>query len=341
MRQPTSGVMRAAVLAGFAELTRKLGGDPVGLLRQAGLATRVLVDADLPIEPQKVCTLLEIAAIETGCADFGLRLAKFHDLGTLGPLGMLAREERSVGDALRTLADFLHLHNSTAHLILNPRGDTCEIAIALRTKPGWPTRQANELMIATTVGVLRALLGDDWNPLRVRFTHVPPQIGPAYQRVLRCAVEFGQASMAVLVAAADLRRPVASSNPQFQRVARLWVDALQARVGAGDDFADQVRLWIPVLMSDGHCTVEQLAQQLRLDRRTVHRRLDRLGTSFSQLLNAVRRERAHALVTGSGRSLGEIADLLGFAHPSSFARWFAAEFSTSASALRKRGSSAH
>lgn len=335
MRHPRSGVIRSAVLSGFAELGRKLGADPVALLRRVGLDTRVLIEPDLPIEPEKACVLLETAAIETGCLDFGLRLAELHDLGTLGPIGMLAREERSVGDAMQTLVDLLHLHNSAAHLALHPQRDTCEIAIALAARPGTPMRQGNELMTAATVGVLRRLLGDDWNPMRVRFPHSPAATARAYQRFFRCTVEFEQPLMAVMIAAADMRRPVGSSNPQFQRYARQWVDALEARAASAHNFADAARRLIPVLLSEGHCSAEHLAQYLRLDRRTVHRRLERLGSSFSALVNSVRRELAQSLVGSSQRSFGEIADMLGFAHSSGFSRWFAAEFSATPSAFRK------
>jgi hypothetical protein len=92
--------IRAASVEGFADLVRRLGGDPAALLRQAGLDTRVLVEPDLRIETPKLVRLLEIAAVETGTEDFGLRLAQMHGLANLGPIGILAREEhRRRGDA--------------------------------------------------------------------------------------------------------------------------------------------------------------------------------------------------------------------------------------------------
>lgn len=327
-------MIRAAVLAGFAELTRKLGGDPAGLLRQVGLRTRVLIEPDLPIEADKLCRLLEIAAIETGCDDFGLRLARYHDIGTLGPIGMLARDERSVGEAIRTLADYLHLHNSAAHLTLHAERDASEIAIALAARPGTPMRQASELMMAATVGVLRRFLGPAWNPERVCFRHSPAGRDLAHRRLFGCAVEFDEPVMAVWVPAADMRREVGSSNPEFRRYARRWIDALPGQGAFEEDFVEQARRLIPVLLSTGHCSAEHLAQYLRQDRRTVHRRLVGHGTSFSALVNGVRRELAQSLVSGSRRSLGEIADMLGFAHASGFTRWFAGEFGTAPSRWR-------
>lgn len=337
---PTSPAIRAAVLAGFAELARKLGADPRSLLRQVSLQTRVLIEPDLPIAADRLCRLLEIAAIETGCDDFGLRLAKYHDIGTLGPIGMLAREERSVGEALRTLADYLHLHNSAAHLTLHAQRDASEIVIALAARAGTPMRQANELMMAAAVGVLRRFLGDDWHPLQVRFTHMPAGRDGAHRRFFGCPVEFGEAVMAVLVPAVDMRRAVGTSNREFQRYARQWVDTLQAQTAEHEDFVEQARRLIPVLLSGGQCSAEHLAEYLRLDRRTVHRRLVRHGTSFSALVHDVRRELAQSLVAHSRRGLGEIADMLGFAHASGFTRWFVGEFGVAPSKWRHRPAAA-
>jgi AraC-like DNA-binding protein len=339
MQSEQASQIRAAVLTGFAELARKLGHDPVGLLKSAGLDTRVLIEPDMPIGADKVCKVLELAAIETNSEDFGLRLAQMHGIGTLGPIGMLAREQSSVGEAMRTLGDYLYLHNSAAHLTLRTEGDTLEIVISLNAPRGIPMRQANELMMAATVGVMRSFLGAQWNPLGVCFPHAAPGRREAHRRLFRCSIEFEQPMLSLIVSSADMRRPVDSSNPEFQRYARQWVDALAAQANSDQSLAESARRLIPLLLSSGNCTAERLAGYFRLNRRTVHSKLRQSGTSFSELVNGVRRELAESSVRESRRSLRDISDMLGFSHLSGFSRWFTAEFGASPSQWRNDQSS--
>jgi transcriptional regulator GlxA family with amidase domain len=80
--------------------------------------------------------------------------------------------------------------------------------------------------------------------------------------------------------------------------------------------------------------MEVVAQHLGEDRRTVHRRPGAMGTRFSALLEAKRRELASRYVAGTGRPLTEVAALLGFTAPSAFSRWYRSSFGDSAAQQR-------
>ena len=54
-----------------------------------------------------------------------------------------------------------------------------------------------------------------------------------------------------------------------------------------------------MLLGTGTCTIDRVAQHLGIDRRTIHRRLANEGETFSDLVEAVRRELARALRQGS------------------------------------------
>ena len=62
-----------------------------------------------------------------------------------------------------------------------------------------------------------------------------------------------------------------------------------------ENWDDKVSEFVRLLMPDGLCTVERVAEHLGCNRRTMHRHLFENGTSFSEILDA---ERA-ALATSS------------------------------------------
>ena len=91
-----------------------------------------------------------------------------------------------------------------------------------------------------------------------------------------------------------------------------------------------------MLLPGGQCTAQQVAQHLRVDRRTLHRHLSAQGLTFSALLNEVRSELVMRHLRDSDLPLGEVASLLGFAAQSSFSHWFRASFGCSVSQWRAR-----
>ena len=76
----------------------------------------------------------------------------------------------------------------------------------------------------------------------------------------------------------------------------------------------------------GRATIEQIAQALGMNVRTLQRRLDDSGRTFSDLINEVRRELVLRYMENSRYPLSRIAELLGYSMLSSFTRWFTAQF---------------
>ena len=98
----------------------------------------------------------------------------------------------------------------------------------------------------------------------------------------------------------------------------------------------QVRELIVTLLGSGRCTIDIVAKHLGMDRRTVHRRLADQGTTYSEMLDSVRRELAPRYMENRERTLAQVSSLLGFSAPSGFSRWYRRQFNSAASEGRVR-----
>lgn len=67
---------------------------------------------------------------------------------------------------------------------------------------------------------------------------------------------------------------------------------------------------------------DTLAEELHLSISTLHRRLDEEGQSYQSIKDELRRDFAIDYLCHSSKSVAEIAEILGFAEPSSFHRAF-------------------
>src|SRR5436305_4027046 len=93
-------LIRAGILSNYVPLARSLQLDPFRLLQGVALDRVDLSDSQTLIPAAAVIELLERSAEASGLEDFGLRLATTRNLAHVGPVGLLLREEPTVGHAL-------------------------------------------------------------------------------------------------------------------------------------------------------------------------------------------------------------------------------------------------
>src|SRR5262249_17969884 len=141
----------------------------------------------------------------------------------------------------------------------------------------------------------------------------------------------------IICARRDLEVPNPDADPGIARLARQMLD--QQSSTTADDMAALVRDLVVQLIGTGTCTIDRVAQHLGVDRRTVHRRLAREGSSFSDVVETVRRELAERYIKDARRPLAEVSSLLGFSAPSGFSRWYRRQFSDKPSGGRVRRAS--
>ncbi|WP_373888191.1 helix-turn-helix transcriptional regulator [Massilia sp. Root351] len=117
------------------------------------------------------------------------------------------------------------------------------------------------------------------------------------------------------------------------QLARRYLDTLQKERDASLTF--EVRKAVYLLLPMGRATAEQIALAQGMNVRTLQRRLEDEGISFSDLVNDVRRDLAQRYMQSPQYSLARIADLLGYSVASSFTRWFTAQFGATPAAWRQ------
>lgn len=103
---------------------------------------------------------------------------------------------------------------------------------------------------------------------------------------------------------------------------------------ADGSISERARRSIYLLLPEGRATLDQVAENLGVNARTLQRSLGNEGRMFALLLNEVRRELALRHLASSTHNVTAIAQMTGYATPSSFTRWFAAEFGAAPAAWR-------
>ena len=328
----STALVRAAVLKNYREVALGVGLNPVEMLHGVGLGAGVLGDPERLMPLTSALQLLENSAERSGCPSFGLRMAETRQIADFGAVSLLLNHQRNLRDALLTTNEYRHLLNQTLAVDIEISGKTTVIREEVMTEAGIPKRQATELAIGVLYRMCGSLLGRQWNPHSVSFSHSMIADRQDYRRVFQCKLVFDAEFNGIVCNTSDLDLPNPKADPTLANYARTFMESVAAAHEQSVVF--DVRKAIYLLMPMGRATVEQTAQGLGLSVRTLQRNLDEAGVTFSELLNGVRCELVLRYISNKKYSLQRVGMLLGYAAPSSFTRWFCGEFGASPRAWR-------
>lgn len=312
--------VRYATLNRYVELGRELGIDPVSLMRVHGLDPAGLAHPDHRVPAAAAARLLAESAALTGHDDFALRLAELRQMSTLGPLSLVLREEPDLRSALTLLLRYEHSYNEALRMTMTEQNELATIRLRLDFGEEVDSRQSIELGIGALHGILREFLPADWRAVSVAFQHPAPRGLETHERVLGPNLAFDQEFAGIVLLASELDTPIATSDPQLRGFAQQFLRSLGTPRDA--TLRDRVRELIELLLPAGRCSAAQVASNLGMDRRTLHRRLESRGETFSSILDSTRAEMAERFLLTGRYSMSDISLMLGFSAPSGLSRWF-------------------
>lgn len=179
-----------------------------------------------------------------------------------------------------------------------------------------------EAVLASVVGFGSWVTGTRMQPTRVQFSQ--PRLGPlaGYQAVFHCPVEFEQAFSGVLVDNAVLDQRLPQADPQLAQVHERYTNARLAALSMNSASVTELQRWLAARLGPTLPRRADAALALGISERTLARRLQAQGTSFDNLVDEARRDRALNAVASTRAPLPEIAEALGFAEVSTFYRAF-------------------
>jgi AraC-like DNA-binding protein len=327
--------VRCATLDGYVGLARSSGLDPARLLSGGGLTVADLSVPDKWVPAVAVARVLEGSARESGREDFGLRMAGLRRLATLGPLSVVLRQEPDLRSALGLLVRYQHSYNEALRMRLDEAGDLATLRLWFEFGEPAPVRQSLDLAMATLLGIVRELLGRQWEPLSWCFAVGPPSSLAPHRAVFGPRLQFGHEFTGLVLYAAELDAPNTMSDPLLRPYTQQFLQALGAP--PGEALVDRVRQLVEMLLPLGRCSTARVARSLGITERTMHRRLTAEGTSFSTVVHTTREALAERYLATERYSLTEVSELLGFTAPSAFSRWFRQRFGVSPTGWRAGG----
>jgi AraC-like DNA-binding protein len=309
---------RYALEPGARAMLTDIGLSPTAVLRRAGLRPDILSHGPVWLSQDEFFSLWRAIEIEADHPDLPILLVETFSADLFSPALFAAVVSPDLNTAALRVAQYKRL--------IGPLDMDINIGAHETTLSfGWPVgAQPPDSMVLTEllfwVGLARLGTRSDVTPTRVTVP-TPPNDLDTYRRVF--GVEISPSvTKSVSFRADDAARPFLTANeaiwetfePQLRhRLAELDVEASTSeRVGA---------VLLEVLPA-GRTTVADVANELAVSSRTLHRQLKAEGASFQRILSGTREKLARHYLRNPTLSGTDIAFLLGYGDTSSFYRAF-------------------
>jgi AraC-like DNA-binding protein len=239
----------------------------------------------------------------------------------------------TLGTGLEKLARYSPLTFGLGRWACDAEDDTLVARLLL---PGSPPRAFVEASCGWPVLAGRALVRPV-TPIEVRLTTTGLVSAATHEQVLRCPVRLGAGENAVVFAARDLDVACAGASAARHAALELQAGEALARLLPADSLEAQVRGLLDAEPGTRPPTAERVASVLGISARTFARKLADLGTSYQQIVDQLRAERARRYLVEEGLSVTEVASRLGFSDASAFHRAFRRWFGQSPSEMKGDG----
>lgn len=320
-------LVRTVTLNGFLNVCNLHGLNSHALLEKVGLNAGSLVDSERHISAEALCRLLELASQESACAAFGVQMAQNRQMFDFGVLGVLMRHKPCLRDMWLSAIQYRRLLNDALALSLEPSGEVTILRFELLVDAHIPQMQSCELVAGILLRACQSVLGVGWRPREVNFMHTAPQKLYLHKKFFGCPLNYGSEFNGLVMRSSDLNVPNPAADPELVRYAESV--AMPLRAFGEDALLQEVRKIIYLLMPIEQARIERVAEQMHLSTRTLQRQLDHSGTSFSELLDDVRKNLVLRYMNNNRYSIGQVASLAGYSRQASFTRWFQLNFGLS------------
>jgi len=324
-RPPPSGSVAASLAVSLIDFAAHRGADRRRLLAAAQLSEGPLGDIDARVPLDGYLALIGAAKQECDDPALALHWAEAVGMAEVSILGLIMESAPTMGEAFRQLQRYGRLATEIETPDGGPRYELVkrggDLLLVQRPMPWGDIPALTEgALVRLTCGPRRFL--DRPHVLAVQFAFDRPAYWQEYERVFQCPVRFN-ADVSAMTLHPDIASwPVAQLPGYAFAILTDKADTLLSDLDAARTMRGQVEAALLLILHEGGINADRIAAHINISRQTLFRRLQNEGTTFREVLRALRQKLAISYLRGQKISVNETAYLLGFSEAAAFSRAF-------------------
>jgi AraC-like DNA-binding protein len=279
-----------------------------------------LADPDSRIPVSAMHKLWRAVVARNDDPALGLKVGRTITAKRLGLVGYVMNFSNDLLDALSNLSRYGRLISDAVQFRVARAGDN--VSVHLTVHPYMiALRHPIDMALAAVLTIARGITQSDIVPQQVRLPSPPPDDEAPYRAVFGPSVSFGSHEAEMVFTTEQMATPIVARDESLSGyLDELAESKLKALGDLDSDLTARVRRGIWTTLQNGKPSLYRTATSLGMSARTLQRRLGEHGTSFSIVLEQLRRDLAQELHEDKGFADSEVAFLLGYSEPSAYQR---------------------
>jgi AraC-like DNA-binding protein len=306
-----------------------------GLMKHSGLTSGRLSDPHGRITVNEQIKLLNVIAERLPDESLGFHVAHEIELRDIGLLYYVQASSETLGEALQRAARYCSIQNEGVRISYQ-RDEDVTLALKYENVRRLSDRHQMECFVTILVRLCRQFTGRHLLPTRIELMHrrslVPSEIG----KFFGCKVAFGGGADEIHFSFDVAQLPIASADMHLNKLLLKYCEeALSKRRLEAKNWRLCVENLLATLLPHGQATLSEVSRRLGVSERTLMRRLDTEGVTFSGVLDDLRFELAKRYLKEPQLSVTQIAWLVGYSDAGAFCHAFKRQSGQSPSQVRQ------
>lgn len=340
MTQGAAPRVNALCVRAVLQAAAALGVDGRELLNEVGIAPELLRLQGEQIDLDSYLQLYRGAVERSNDPDMGLYVGHIMYFSGMNLHLYMTTICRNLKEYFNLIPSTLQLHGDTGRVLIHPEREF----IRLEWHPqdertsGW--RPLTDEMLKLSADIVSGICALPVPVRSAEFSYPAPDDTRALKRAFGSNLKFGCEVSCLYFHRDSLRYPLI--DLEFELSADFWAgpQAVFEEPQDQEPFIRDTRAAIRRALPGGELTVDSLASELGISRRTLQRRLSRFSLSFKQMLQDVRQQLSRRYLEDPRLAVTEIAMLLGYSDQASFSNAFKTWFGCAPTEYRQRLGSA-
>ena len=303
-------VRNAVVHFTYKELMRR-GIDLGDSIAWQPFLGRLETDTDFNLSYEVSVRLIAEAVRLSGDPDLGLSVGFQRPISAYGQLLPTLMSSETYYHALEVAVRYHYVLGSLVEIKLQPL-DTGDVALIFQ--PRYPVGSVRRFLMQKSIShtlVQAKFLNPSKEACKSVSFDFPGTVPARLRDMFESPVLFQQPENRIVFSGEELRRPIPTSDAYTHKVSIAALDREMAQYRSSQTVLQKVELLCLTELSNSP-TAQSIASNLGMSERTLRRELAKMGTSFRDTVQTLRKQRAVELLADPSRTLTQVSLDLGF-----------------------------
>ncbi len=304
------------------------------ILQEVGIDADCIHDANQRIPLVKMKQLWELAAQVSNNDCIGLKVVEHATPNTFHALIYASMASGSIRESLQRLIKFGRVVSTASNFELQDSENVVKLILHEGDTQKINNHHAIDAFMYMIVKGARDSVNSNELVMGVKFKRPAPTDQQKHQQAFNCPISFNEDINEITFDKALVDQYIPSGNAELVRINEQILGEYLSRINK-NDIVSNIQSTLISLMPKGEVSRESIAHSLGISSRSLHRKLDDLGTNYKTILDDTRKHLALQYIKQSDLPITTIAFQLGFLNSGSFSRSFKSWTGSSPSEYRQ------